>query len=323
MHQSINISNDSWSLAPFADAAALERFYRQYGCDGVELILCGEDFTKLRPGMVRGLHMIFYPEWICLWTNDFAYMDREFGSRAAWQAFYSAKDKNGLLATYRREWALAKQLGAEYVVFHMGDNAMPEYYTMQARHPEEYQVDQSIDFLNTLLEGEADGPWLLLENMWLGCMNLTRPALTHRALAGVRYPKTGLMLDTGHLMSTHPDLREPEAACAYIHQVLDAHGDEVVDRIKGVHLHASLSGEYRSTLPLPAPDFAGMDYIKQYSLTNAHLRQVDRHRPFTAKGMPALVRRIAPDYLTHELARTDHANWQEMLAAQTAALGEG
>ena len=80
MLSSITISNDSYSTAPFADAAALRDFYEAGGCDGVELILCGDDFSKFEPGMVNGLHLPFYPEWISFWRGETDYLRKEFGN---------------------------------------------------------------------------------------------------------------------------------------------------------------------------------------------------------------------------------------------------
>lgn len=319
MRRLINLPSDPYSLAPFADAAALRRFYGEFGCDGVELILCGEEFGgKLLPGMVGGLHLIFYPEWICLWQEDFAYLDREFGSREAWQAFYQAKGAQDLLDIYRHELAIAERLGAQYVVFHMGDNALPEYYTLRPRRSDEEIVDVSCAFLNEVFAGREYPFQLLLENMWPGGMNLTRPEMAARALEGVQYPQTGLMLDTGHLMATNPKLSDGDTACAYIHAVLDSLGP-LVSRIRGMHLHASLSGEYRRIAPR-VPPFAGESYLERYAETTKHLRQIDRHLPFTHPGAKELVSRIVPDFLVYELARTGMEDWRERLAAQQKAL---
>lgn len=65
--------------------------------------------------------------------------------------------------------------------------------------------------------------------------------MTARLLAQVRYPKCGVMLDTGHLMHTNPALRTPDEAVDYIHRILDRYAD--LSFIKGIHLHQSLTGD--------------------------------------------------------------------------------
>lgn len=316
MLQTINLSSDEWSLAPFSDAAALRDYYTKNGCDGIELILCGEEFEKkITEGMVIGLHLVFYPEWICLWNNDFTYMDREFGGREEWQRFYGLKNRDELLSYYRHELEVAKSLGAKYVVYHMGDNALDEYFTLQARYTQRQQLDASCAFLNMLFPDEDEGLDLLLENMWLGCMNLTNPENTDYALSHICYPRTGLMLDTGHLLCTKPGLQSQDEGCQYIHQILDRHGT-MIKEIRGVHLHASLSGEYQSCLPLPPPPRT-LDYLDRFSQANAHLRKIDLHQPFTAKGLPDLIQRISPDFLCHELRHGNSiTEWETALQSQ-------
>ncbi len=322
MITSVNISNDGFSTAPFADAAALRAFCEAEGCDGVELILCGDDLSKFEPGMVKGLHLPFYPEWISFWHDDTDYLRREFGSEDAWKGFYACQNGATLEAEFRRQLDLAEQLGARYVVFHMGDNAIDEFYTLQARRTAEEQIDESCAFLNKVFAGGNYTFDLLLENMWLGCMTLAEPAHVRRALAGVAYPRTGLMLDTGHLSACNVDIKDGEDACRYIHSMLDAYGGEIERHIKGVHLHVALSGAYTRTLPHTPPGKA--DYLDRYAEATVHLRQIDCHRPFVADGLPALIERIAPDYLCHELAHgSTLQEWRTRLRAQTGALRGG
>ena len=323
MLQTINLSSDSWSLAAFKDSTALRNFYTGNGCDGIELILCGENFReKICGDMVIGLHMIFYPEWICLWDNDFAYMDQEFGSRSAWQRFYGLNNRDELLLYYRHELDTAKQLGAKYVVFHMGDNALEEYFTKIARHSQQKQLSASCAFLNALFSNGDEGVDLLLENMWLGCMNLTNPENTAYALSQICYPRTGLMLDTGHLLCTNPNLSSPEEGCRYIHEVLDRH-EQLTERIWGMHLHSSYTGEYLKGMPFTPPAHE-LDYLTRFARANDHLQRIDRHQPFTAEGLPQLIQRISPKYLCHELNHgSSLSDWESALQAQTAALHAG
>lgn len=322
MHSSINLPSDPWSLADFADAQALEAFYTRYGCDGIEMILCGEDFgDKIKPEMVRGLHLIYYPEWIVLWREDYAYLDTEFGSRAAWQEFYQARGPADLIAIYRHELEVAKAMGAEYVVYHMADNPLPEYYTLRAGRSSEEIIDASCELLNTVF-AEGDYPFtLLLENLMFGGMDLTNPRMTERALAGMNHPQTGVMLDTGHLMSTDKTLRNEEDACRYIAGVVDAHGS-LAKHFEGIHLHRSLSGAYmleasRQPVPINQKD----SYLDRFARTMQHMRRSDPHKPFTSPAVRELVEHIDPGFLVHELSRSGMAEWEAALASQTKALG--
>ena len=320
MHISINIPSDPWSLGDFANREALIDFYTNAGCDGIELILCGEDFEgKITPDMVRGLHLIFYPEWIRLWEKDYKGLVKEFGSRKAWQEFYNAKTPEDLVEIYKHELAVAKKLGVEYVVFHIGDNPLDEYHTLQCRRTDEEVIDKSCELLNQVFAGEEYPFTLLLENLWPGGMKLHRPELTRRMLKGVNHSNTGIMLDTGHLIATNRTLRTEEEACEYIHSVLDAHGD-LCKYIKGVHLHKSLQGEYLQSVLDKAPPLLEGDYYQRFGEVVVHLKQVDPHLPFTTPRIKELIERIAPEYLVHELSRKNKADWENNLKIQAKAL---
>lgn len=322
MRRLVNFSSGAGTLAEFENAADLRAFYMAYGCEGAELILCdGTPGSQWEPGMVRGLHLIFYPEWISLWRGEYDVLDKKFGSRRAWQEFYRAEVGADLLDIYRRELDVAEKLGAEYVVFHIGDNALEEYFTLVPARSNREIIDTSADFLNQLFRGRAPALELLLENLWLGGMDMTDPALTRRMLEKVEYARTGIMLDTGHLMITNPFLRTAEQAVAYIHHILNLHGAELAGCIRGVHLHQSLSGEYLQNFARQV-NWQEEGYVGRYGQTMRHLKKVDPHSPFVAAGVPALVQRIAPAYLVYELAHENRAQWQQVLCAQHGVFTE-
>ena len=67
--------------------------------------------------------------------------------------------------------------------------------------------------------------------------------MTRRLIDGIEYDNVGIMLDTGHLLSTNTKLRTQRQALCYIRDRYEAHGD-VAKKVRGLHLHQSLSGEY-------------------------------------------------------------------------------
>lgn len=321
MHQCVNLPVDPWSLQPFQDADALRAFYTNYGCDGLEAILCGDTIDpKIQPNMVHGLHLVFYPEWVRLWRNDFAYLDREFGGRKAWQSFYLAACGEDLVDIYRKEIDIACSLGAAYVVFHMGDNALDEFVTLQPCRSNREIVDDSCAFLNEVLRDRKEGPLLLLENMWIGGMDFTDPAMPQRALQQIQYPHTGLMLDTGHLMITNRKLRTQAEGCAYLHHILDINA-EILPYIYGVHLHHSLSGAYLDALPGQHVQLTG-SYLDRFSQLTQHVRHIDKHQPFTSPAIQSVIERICPQFLVHELAHNTMDEWKTALQAQTICIQE-
>jgi hypothetical protein len=174
--------------------------------------------------------------------------------------------------------------------------------------------------LNELFRDVKNGPLLLLENLWYAGLSFTDPAMTARLLERVKYPKTGLMLDTGHLLHTRTDIGTQEDGVRYIERMLDIHKD-MLRSIRGVHLHQSLTGaiirETQAHPPLLAPT-----YPERSEQLFRYVFAVDRHEPFTCEGVKELIGRIAPDYLTFELISEDLSEHRALLKAQRAVFGK-
>lgn len=290
------------------------------GFDGVELMYCGEDTRGiLPPGRVVGLHMSCPYYWLDFWQGNLDRCLQEFGSMDALTAYYGGSTPQALLDSFRRDVALAKKYHAEYMVFHVADSSSYETLTGRYTHRDEEVIDGVCELINQALPAESDGPWLLLENLWEPGLTFTQPDMTRRLLSGIRYPKTGIMLDTGHLMHTEPSLSSQEEALAYLHRRLDEHG-ELCRHIRGIHLNQSLTGAYMEQVRHSPPPLSP-DWAQRSAQLFTYVFQVDQHLPFTCPGVADLIRRIHPDYLTYEFISNDRAQHQSMLRQQQLALG--
>lgn len=290
------------------------------GFDGVELMQFEDDERGIIPKeRVIGLHMGYFPYWIDFWNGDLDAVAREFDSLETAYQIYGGRDRSAIVARYRRDLEYAHRWGAEYVVFHVSEATIAESFLLKYRHTDEEMIDATIELLNELFAGEDGSIALLMENLWQPGLSFTRPEMTKRLMDGVRYPNKGIMLDTGHLLHTNLSLRTQEEGLAYIHTLLDAHGD-LCRYIRGMHLNQSLTGEYMQQTMNNPPDLSG-SYADRYGKMFMHAFAVDRHLPFTCEGVDRLVRRIAPEYLTFEFITSDSAQHREYLTAQRRALG--
>ena len=274
------------------------------------------------PRLVTGLHMACIPCWYALWTQDEKALIDEFGSLAEADKYYGGLSPDTLLDKFRRDLFYAEQYGAEYLVFHVAESRVIESFTEDYLRTDEEICAACADILNVLFEGKAEGPLLLLENLWQPGMNLRRPEITRGMLAAVNYPNKGIMLDTGHLMNANTALRSQEEAVPYIHAVLDAHeqiGFDLCETVRGIHLNASISGAYAERIKQDPPVLSE-SYTERTSQMFFHVFERDQHRPFTAPGVKELVQRIAPDYLTAELISLSPDDRREKNSQQLAAL---
>ncbi len=317
MKTQINLTTSSCDLDRFASTAELLELLDG---DGIELTCYEEDARGIVPrDRVVGLHMNCLPFWVELWKGNLDACVREYDDVETVRAVFGGDTPQALLKHYRRDLEMAKRYGAEYMVFHVCDGSVEETFTGKSRHSDEEVIDAAAELLNTLFAGVEDGPWLLLENLWYAGLRFTDPEKTRRLLDRVNYPKTGLMLDTGHLMHTNPALSTQEEAVNYIHAMLDRHGD-LCSRIRGVHLQQSLSGARIKATQANPPKLAPT-YAKRSEQLFYYVFSVDRHQPFTAAGVPELIRRISPDYLTFELISNDLEEHRRLLKAQRAVFG--
>lgn len=325
MYQSLNLPISEYTRRACGGWDGLHTTCIRLGINGVEGIWAGmeilEDFP---PGLLVGYHLMFYTDWLDFYRGNRRALLDKFGSRQGIRDYYrGANGPEELLAQYREDLDRAKKLGAKYVVFHVSDVSNEEGYTYRWKHTNREVIRASVELINALLAEETLGMEFLVENQWWPGFTFTDPEETARLLDGIRYPRKGIMLDTGHLMNTNPDLVTERDGLRYITEMLDRHGS-LSRMIRGIHLHQSLSGAYvrEHTGSLP-PDFPMQDAVKQFSYGYQHILQIDQHRPWTDPGVAALVKRIGPAYLTHELSAADWAAQVRATSRQIHTLQKG
>lgn len=308
-------------LAEYGGAEGLRSELAALGCHGVEAIWAMTPIPAEFPRKLAvGYHLTFFTDWLDLYRDDRRMLLEKYGSLEEARRFYGGLGPEFLLEVYRSDLARAKALGSKYVVFHVSDVSIEEGYTYRWRHSPEEVIDAAAEIVNILLGDEETDFDFLLENLWWPGFTMTDPALTGRLLEGVRCPKKGIMLDTGHLMNTNTGLATQAEGAAYIHKMLDAHGS-LCQYIRGLHLHQSLSGNYvRANTGVLPPDLP-RDCIEQYCVNYRHIQRIDRHQPWTVPEAASIVERIQPDYLTHELSADNLAARRQAILQQRRALG--
>lgn len=274
MKTAMNLTTDRCDLDRFSGAADLQDFYTAFGLTGLELMpLAGDQDTFITPDMVTGVHLVCPADWMDM-------------------------DSDTLYASYRRDLAFAQRMRAEYVVFHVSQVSMQEAATYRFHHTDEEVIRACCQLVNRLMDDTDYTFYFLLENQWYPGLTFLRPEIVRMLLDGIHYPRTGLMLDTGHLMNTDLSLRTADEAVSYIHHILDG-CEPYLPRIRGIHLNQSLSGAYvQDFLQKPLPAFT--DENDWVCYVYEHIFKTDQHRPFVANGVRELVERISPDYVTYE-----------------------
>lgn len=300
----------------------LEEACRSCGCDGLEVVWGGEELPCTVPQALHvGYHLTFYPDWLDFWRGDRAALTEKFGSEEVWRSFYGGPEgRETLLRLYREDLDRAVTWGARYVVFHVSDVSVEEGFTYHWRHTHEEVIDAAAEVINLLL-GDRAWPFdFLVENQWWPGFTFTMPDLTRCLLDGIQYENKGIMLDTGHLMNANLELRTQEEGADWVSRMLEEHGG-LGSMVRGIHLHQSLSGAYVKAHTGSLPDPWPVDYAEQFCQSYQHILSIDTHRPWTTPAVRALVERIAPEWLVHELSAANRAERDKRLEIQSRALG--
>ena len=319
MYRLINAVSENSILSQYENSAALEAYYRSCGCDGLEVIRCGEDECKIvTPDMVVGCHLVFYSDWVDFWLGREDRLKYKFGSDDVIRQMYMCDNREDFIAQFKADMDYAQRMGAKYAVFHVSDVSIDEGYTYTWEHTDKEVIDASIELLNICTDGADYSFELLLENLWWKGFSFTDPDLTKYMLDKVHYENKGIMLDTGHLMNANTSIRSQAEGCDYIHRCLDEHG-ELSKYIRGMHLHQSVSGAYvEEAIKNPPPH--DYDYFRSFAEAYDHILTIDTHKPFTDPAIRGVVERIAPEYLCHELSAKDNAEKAEFTRLQNAVL---
>lgn len=315
MLQLVNISNHAYDRAIIGDnAACLAEFLAVHKLDGVELLFWEEwDPFLYRQEWIKGAHLRFWPNWLDFWRGNRGEVLRQLGSEQQVYATFGGWAREAWLRGYRREIAAAVKAGAGYLVFHVSQVRPEEMYDWRFSATDWEVAAASLEIINELADCIPPEVELLYENLWWPGLTLREPEIAARLLADTKHPNTGLMLDTGHLLNGNQDLGSQEQAVDYVLQTVAQLG-AVQRRLRGMHLHYSLSGRYVRQRRQQPGEFTPEALMQ-------HAVQIDQHRPFSSPRVRELVKMVQPAYLVHEFIYSDMTEWAANVSCQQQALG--
>ena len=320
MLETFNITNTEYDLNRFSGADDLEKYLARYGLDGVELMPVGQFSAGYIPkDRIIGVHLDYHPCWVDFWRGDEAAVVKEFGSIAEAEKRFGGSDRQALVEGLKRQLEFVRGVGARYAVFHVSDVSLEETVSYRFIHTDEQVVSATLELISSAMGAEEWDFDFLVENLWWPGLTMTRPEITRALLEGIPSSRKGIMLDTGHLAHTKPDLSDQPQAVEYILSVLDA-DPGIEENIRGVHLQCGLTGAFVRGMLARRPVLNG-DYQARLGQAFEYVLGIDPHGPFTDRSARRLIDRIAPEYLTHEFISWDLAEATEYLVKQKNAIG--
>lgn len=322
MQQLANFSNMEYEINKIlgGNPQKLTELFSEFSLDGLELTLYEDWKLGLYPKeWVKGVHLKFWPNWLDFWYENIPILKEEYAGETSYQQVYG-NSLEDWLEEWRWHISQAAATEPQYVVFHVSNARTSELYSRKFAYTSAEVIEATIDLINTIMENLPENITLLYENLWWPGLTFCEPKLADKLLSGTKHQNTGFMLDTGHLLNTSWNLKSEQEALNYICWRVNGLG-ELADKIQGIHLHSSFSGEfvkfqqekYSSSVPKSLGWEETFDYISK----------VDWHKPFETEAAEKIVERIKPKYLVHEFIQESWQDWLNKLTIQQKALGGG
>jgi len=323
MKFALNISTHPGDLAIIGhDWNNAQRILESEGFDGFELYPVGEHaWERIPEGLIMGMHLRFYPILRPFWIDDKPRLLEIFGDAETISKFYGGATRESLIANYRKQLALARQLGCAYAVFHLAQSEFDYMYDWRFPWNWRETIDMCSELLNevmadTLFDGE-----LLLENLWWpGSFRAVHPEEIDYAMTRVLYPRTGIVLDTGHLLNTNQNVVSESGGIEFLIRSIKALG-ETRRAIHGVHLTRSLSAEYvMQTCRSSSPPAVDGSFWHRYHQAIEHVNRIDQHDPFENPAIAGLFEIIDPAFVTYEFSYKSKEEWLGKIRRQRQAM---
>lgn len=302
MKHLLNISAYPFDIQRHGGERGLSEMCQLHRLDGME-VLTGyfQPPSSLRI-LTKGVHLPYAVDWHSIWTGD----DEYAGIRDEDYLFLSyGRDRDEIVNTIRNSWMQAKALSPDYGVFHAGSPRLDRIFSQDFSCSDKDVLDSLIEILNAVAgsfpEGEPPFP-IMLENLWWPGLRFMHGGEYQTLVDGLKFQKWGFCLDVGHLMNSLRVCKTEGQAIEAVLGKLGSLPQDMLDRVRVIHLHLSLSGQYQEdSMARGEPeDFLASDVNGRLEKAFPHFSAIDWHAPFQDGRCREIVRMVDPDYVTHE-----------------------
>jgi len=277
--------------------------------DGIELLTgyfdINPDFKAISPGV----HLPYATDLYSAWSgiSDSSWMTDDES-----RFIHYGKDRESIVRNVRSVIGYASRISPEYGVFHAGSVHLDDVFLKTCRHKDADVLKGLAEMMNTVVSEfkENEPPFtILFENLWWSGLKLMDDKEFRLLEDRLEFNNWGFCLDTGHMMNALGTCYEENEAISQLMNVFEGYSDELIDRVKTMHLQLSTSAEY-TTSEYPEIDMM-LPPKERMTKAYGHVSKIDQHRQFTSKRCTELVDYISPDYVTHELSALE---WDKRLS---------
>lgn len=307
--------NDDWDQ--------IQEFATKHHMDGIEIMIHNDyDIHKIPKNFAYGIHLRFWPIWLDFWRGNTEILTKSVGEAKQIEAVYGGQDPSCIVDTYKKQYAIAKELGVKYMVFHVSHVLPEDTFKWEFDYTDKEVMEATIELVNQAFPNEEDGPMLLFENLWWPGLTYCNPQLAKWFIEQVDYPNKGYLLDTSHLILTNPNIWNEEQAVHYMRNVVKKLGP-TLSYIKGMHINKTLPKNYMRQDHL----YKLQNYQKttngahKFNILKRHIENLDWHVPFDHPIIKKLIEDIQPEYCVFEVNPRERSQLAHYLNQQNRALG--
>ena len=293
----------------------MEKYQKKYAFDGFEIIKFDleKDSSRLKDKII-GYHMRFFPMWLDVYLEKSNMIKEKFPDKMDRFYWCGGDTKEEVITYYKKDLQRAKELGAEYVVFHACYVDDEGSLTYEFPYTDEEVLEGVASLMNDVFKGEDFQFTLLLENLWWAGLKLHSKKEMELLLEKIEYKNKGFILDTSHMLNTNFDLKNLDEGIDYIIENIDKM-EELKKYIYGVHLSWSLSGDYVSKMVKKHRE-SQEEREKTKKKIYEYVGQIDYHYPFEDSRILKVLNKLSLKWLVFEFLYYNDEELEEKVIKQ-------
>jgi len=319
----MNFSIYEYDLKKFDnDWNNLRKLLKKLELDGIELLVNFEEVPDGIPAdLVMSVHLPSFMGWYRLWEDE-NFRIPDYIPKESVKYFYGGYSREEIVSNFCECLKYASVLKPEYGVFHAAYTEIGTAFQNIQPYSDNEILKGTAEFLNEIASRFPKGepPFdIYIENLWYPGLTFLDPDAAVEFVDKLEFKSWKLLLDTGHLMNATGSCNEEEEAINTVLGLLGRLDEEIIDRINGVHLQLSTSGDFQNEMEEPE-NYHTMALDEKYSCIYDLLRNVDQHRPFSSEKCSEIVDFISPEFVTHELPGMTSEEIENRLSQQISSL---
>lgn len=319
----VNFSIYEYDLQKFDnDWNNLRNLLKKHELDGIELLVNFEEVPAGIPAdLVISVHLPSFMGWYRLWEDENFKIPEEIPDESV-KYFYGGYSREEIISNFCDCLSYASILEPAYGVYHAAYTEISSAFEKAQPYSDREILKANAEFLNEVASRFPGGepPFdIYIENLWYPGLTFLNPDAAAGFIDKLEFKRWKLLLDTGHLMNATGSCNDEEGAIDKVLELLERLDEEIIERINGIHLQLSTSGNYQNETEEPE-NYHKMALDEKYACIYELLKNVDQHRPFSSDRCREIVDFISPCFITHELPGMTAGEIDDNIGRQIKAL---